>query len=95
MIRKKPAPHLMRGVQRFSLATNAKGVCAEIMLNQRIKARWWFIQISSRFKHGSHWRDEIRRTRRAYVWFVRLWRTFRRRFHRADLLCNGCLFLAL
>jgi hypothetical protein len=33
MIRKKPAPHLMWGVrvQRFSLATNAERVCAEIM----------------------------------------------------------------
>ena len=31
MIRKKPAPHSMRGVQRFSLATNAGRVCAEIM----------------------------------------------------------------
>jgi hypothetical protein len=31
MIWKKPAPHLMRGVQRFSLATNAERVCAEIM----------------------------------------------------------------
>jgi hypothetical protein len=32
MIRKKPAPHLMRGGHRFSLATNAERVCAEIML---------------------------------------------------------------
>jgi hypothetical protein len=30
---------LEHDVQRFSLATNAKGVCAEIMLNQGAKAR--------------------------------------------------------
>jgi hypothetical protein len=29
-------------VQRFSVATNAKGVCTEIMLNQRAKARGRF-----------------------------------------------------
>src|SRR5438552_7322415 len=37
MIRKKPAPHLMRGGYRFSLATNAERVCAEIMLKQKIE----------------------------------------------------------
>src|SRR5436190_12243695 len=36
MIRKKPAPHLMRGGYRFSLAANAERVCAEIMLEQKI-----------------------------------------------------------
>jgi hypothetical protein len=42
MIRKKPAPHLMRGGYRFSLATNAERVCAEIMLKQEnlLTARW-------------------------------------------------------
>jgi hypothetical protein len=34
-------------VQRFSLATNAKRVCAEIMPNQGTKARCRFNQISS------------------------------------------------
>jgi hypothetical protein len=28
---------IRKSVKRLSLATNAKGVCAEIMLNQRIK----------------------------------------------------------
>src|SRR5438552_11722699 len=37
MIRKKPAPHLMRGGYRFSLATNAERICAEIMLKQKIE----------------------------------------------------------
>jgi hypothetical protein len=37
MIRKKPAPHLMRGGYRFSLATNAERVCAEIMLKQKAR----------------------------------------------------------
>src|SRR5437899_6356379 len=37
MIRKKPAPHLMRGGYRFSLATNAERVCAEIMLKQKVE----------------------------------------------------------
>src|SRR5438552_8652488 len=37
MIRKKPAPHLMRGGYRFSLATNAERVCAEIMFKQKIE----------------------------------------------------------
>ena len=34
----KHAPHLMRGGNRFSLATNAERVCAEIMLKQRARA---------------------------------------------------------
>jgi hypothetical protein len=34
MIRKKLAPHLMRGGHWFSLATNAERVCAEIMRKQ-------------------------------------------------------------
>jgi hypothetical protein len=29
----------MRGVKRFSLATNAEGVCAEIMRKKSIEAR--------------------------------------------------------
>jgi hypothetical protein len=32
MIRKSMPPHAMRGENRFSLATNAERVCAEIML---------------------------------------------------------------
>src|SRR6516164_6401548 len=31
MIRKRPAPHLMRGRHRSSLATNVEALCAEIM----------------------------------------------------------------
>ena len=31
----KHAPHAMRGGNRFSLATNAERVCAEIMLKER------------------------------------------------------------
>jgi hypothetical protein len=38
MIRKKPGPHVNRGVDTgFPWATDAKGVCAEIMLKQKLK----------------------------------------------------------
>ena len=36
-------------MKRFSLAANAKGVCAEIMLGQKSKARWRFELIVLRF----------------------------------------------
>jgi len=39
MIRKKPAPHLMRGGSRFS---------EKIMLKQKDRARWRFEEKSSR-----------------------------------------------
>ena len=46
------------GVQRFSLATNAERVCAEIMLNQKPGARWRFNLISSRSRScGTTLRD--------------------------------------
>jgi hypothetical protein len=41
---------------RFSLATNAECVCAEIMLNQESKARWQFIPVPSRFGGRAFWR---------------------------------------
>jgi len=31
-----------KSVKRFSLATNAKGVCAEVMLKQKSRVRWRF-----------------------------------------------------
>jgi hypothetical protein len=33
----KTATHLMRGLKRLSLATNAERVCAKVMLNQALK----------------------------------------------------------
>jgi hypothetical protein len=39
---------LMRGGHRFSLATNAERVCAEIMLKQKDRAGWRFEEESSR-----------------------------------------------
>jgi hypothetical protein len=39
MIRKSmPSGYDPMGVQRFSLATNAEHVCAEIMLNQKLRS---------------------------------------------------------
>jgi hypothetical protein len=48
MIRTRRAA-LAQSAQRFSLATNAERVCAEIMRNQEPKARWRFNRIASRF----------------------------------------------
>src|SRR6266699_1482353 len=38
---------------RFSLATNAERVCAEIMLKQKDRARWRFEEKSSRFRNAN------------------------------------------
>src|SRR6266481_6270112 len=64
MIRKKPAPHSMRGGHRFSLATNAERVCAEIMLKQKDRARRRFEEESSRSILTGCFREGIPRIRR-------------------------------
>jgi hypothetical protein len=55
MIQKKPAPHLMRGVKRFSLATNAEGVCAEMMPHQEFLPRNQRWLVDSILKPVSVW----------------------------------------
>jgi hypothetical protein len=42
---------IRKSAKRFSLATNAERVCAEIMLKQQAEARWGFIPASSRFNN--------------------------------------------